>query len=198
MCVVALARRRGGSLLMFATALAVVVMCRSLPTEVLSTPFNPGAALLPFTLLIFLCWSLACGEYRLLPITVVVASFVVQCHLTYATADVGNAGGRRSGTGVALAARPGGAARRPASPVAACLAPRRACVLERPAARPGGPSPGQLGGTGEDGEGPSADGRAGERLAGGSARGRGPGLVAATREAAFRALPRHRRRIPAR
>ena len=89
MSVVALARRRGGSLLMFATAFAVVVMCRSLPTEVLSTPFNPGAALLPFTMLIFLCWSLACGEYRLLPITVVVASFVVQCHLTYALPTLG-------------------------------------------------------------------------------------------------------------
>ena len=88
MSVVALARRRGGSLLMFATALAVVVMCRSLPTEVLD-PFNPGAALLPFTLLIFLCWSLACGEYRLLPITVVVASFVVQCHLTYLLPTLG-------------------------------------------------------------------------------------------------------------
>ena len=116
MSVVALARRRGGSLLMFATAFAVVVMCRSLPTEVLSTPFNPGAALLPFTMLIFLCWSLACGEYRLLPITVVVASFVVQCHLTYALPTlgmlaVGGAGlawrllrGRRRNPAVGLAA----------------------------------------------------------------------------------------------
>jgi hypothetical protein len=39
--------------------------------------------MLSFTLLIFLCWSLACGEHRLLPLTALVASFVVQCHVTY-------------------------------------------------------------------------------------------------------------------
>jgi hypothetical protein len=45
--------------------------------------WNPSAGLFPFTLLIFLCWSLACGEYRLLPLTVLVASFVVQCQLAF-------------------------------------------------------------------------------------------------------------------
>jgi hypothetical protein len=45
--------------------------------------WNPSAGLFPSTLLIFLCWSVACGEYRLLPPTVLVASFVVQAHLTY-------------------------------------------------------------------------------------------------------------------
>jgi hypothetical protein len=35
-------------------------------------------------LLIFLCWSLACGEYRLLPLAVLLASFVAQCHLSFA------------------------------------------------------------------------------------------------------------------
>jgi hypothetical protein len=80
---VALARRRGGRLLMFMTAIALAVMCRSLAPEVLHDVWNPSAALLPFTLLIFLCWSLACGEYRLLPVTVLVASFVVQCQLTF-------------------------------------------------------------------------------------------------------------------
>jgi hypothetical protein len=80
---VALARRRGGLVLMLAAALAIVLMTRSLSPEGLHDVWNPSAALLPFTLLIFLCWSLACGEHRLLPLTALVASFVVQCQLTY-------------------------------------------------------------------------------------------------------------------
>jgi hypothetical protein len=80
---VVLARRRGGRALMFITAVALVLMSRSLAPEVLHDMWNPSAGLFPFTLLIFLCWSLACGEYRLLPITVLTASFVVQCQLAF-------------------------------------------------------------------------------------------------------------------
>jgi hypothetical protein len=80
---VALARRRGGRVLMFATAVAIALMCQSLAAETFHDVWNPSAGLFPFTLLIFLCWSLACGEQRLLPVTVVVASFVVQAHLMY-------------------------------------------------------------------------------------------------------------------
>ena len=87
--VVVLARRRGGLVFMFATAIALALMCRSLAPEVLHDVWNPSAGLLPFTLLIFLCWSVACGEYRLLPITALVASFVVQCQLTYLLPSVG-------------------------------------------------------------------------------------------------------------
>jgi hypothetical protein len=68
---------------MFITAVALVLMSRSLATEVLHDIWNPSAGLFPFTLLIFLCWSLACGEYRLLPVTVLVVSFVVQCQLAF-------------------------------------------------------------------------------------------------------------------
>ena len=81
---VALARRRGGPVLMVAAALGIAFVCRSLPTEVLASPFNPGASLLPFTLLTFLTWSVACGDSRLLPISVAVASLVAQCHLANA------------------------------------------------------------------------------------------------------------------
>ena len=81
--VVVLARRRGGIVLMFAAALAVALMCQSLAAETFHDVWNPSAGLFPFTLLIFLCWSLACGEYRLLPLTMLVASFVVQAHLMY-------------------------------------------------------------------------------------------------------------------
>jgi hypothetical protein len=87
--VVALARRRGGVVLMFAAALALALMCQSLAAETFHDIWNPSAGLFPFTLLIFLCWSLACGEYRLLPPTVLVASFVVQAHLMYLPATAG-------------------------------------------------------------------------------------------------------------
>jgi hypothetical protein len=80
---VALARRRGGRVLMAMTAFAIVLMCQSLASETFHDVWNPAAGLFPFTLEIFLCWSVACGEYRLLAPTVLVASFAVQAHLTY-------------------------------------------------------------------------------------------------------------------
>lgn len=82
-CVV-LARRRGGLVLMFAVAAGIALMCQSLAGEVLHDIWNPAAALFPFLFLVFLCWSLSCGERRLLPLVALVASFVVQTHLTYA------------------------------------------------------------------------------------------------------------------
>src|SRR5205085_10091384 len=80
---VALARRRGGLVLMFAAALAIALMCQSLAAETFHDVWNPSAGLFPFTLLIFVSWSLACGEHRLLPLAVLLASFVVQAHLMY-------------------------------------------------------------------------------------------------------------------
>ena len=81
---VGLAHRRGGRPLMFAVALAIPLMLASLPAETYSAIWNPSAPLLPFTLLIFLAWSVACGDFRLLPLTVLVGSFVAQCHLIFA------------------------------------------------------------------------------------------------------------------
>jgi hypothetical protein len=80
---VALARRRAGIAFMLVTAAALALTWRSLPPDLLFTPFNPTAPLIPCTLLIFLAWSLACGELRLLPVTALVASFVMQAHLAY-------------------------------------------------------------------------------------------------------------------
>jgi hypothetical protein len=85
---VGLAQRRGGRPLMLATAIAIPVMLVSLPAETYSDPWNSSAALLPLALLVFLAWSLACGEYRLLPLAVLVASFAAQCHLTFAVPAV--------------------------------------------------------------------------------------------------------------
>jgi hypothetical protein len=86
---VALARRRGGLVLMFAAALAIALMCQSLASESFHDVWNPAAALFPFLLLIFLCWSVACGDHRLLPLTVIDASFVTQTHLTYVAPTAG-------------------------------------------------------------------------------------------------------------
>jgi hypothetical protein len=86
---VALARRRGGLPLMLATAVAIPVMSMSLAAETFHDIWNPAAALFPFLLLIFLCWSVACGDVALLPLAVLLASFVVQAHLGYLAPTAG-------------------------------------------------------------------------------------------------------------
>lgn len=78
-----LADRRGGPVLASATALGLCLTTRAVEPWYLATTWNPGAALAPFVLLLFLAWSIADGERRLLPVLVVVASFVVQCHLAF-------------------------------------------------------------------------------------------------------------------
>jgi len=83
MGVVALARRRGGDALMLVTAAAAAAMCWSFVPDSLHDIWNPSIALMPFALLMFVAWSVACGEHRLLPLLAVLASFAVQCHLTF-------------------------------------------------------------------------------------------------------------------
>ncbi len=77
---VALARRRGGVWLMLVAAAAIAVMCRSLTAADFYDIWNPAAPLMPFLALAFVSWSLACGEQRLAPLAVLLASFCVQCH----------------------------------------------------------------------------------------------------------------------
>jgi hypothetical protein len=89
MGVVALAHRRGGWPLAAVVAVAIPIMLASLPTDALADVWNPSAPLLPFTLLIFVAWSLACGEYRLLPLAVLLASFAPQSHLIYSLPALG-------------------------------------------------------------------------------------------------------------
>jgi hypothetical protein len=79
-----LARRRGGLPLAIATAIAIPVMLASLPAETYSDPWNSSAPLMPLVLLFFVAWSLICGEFRLLPLGVLLASFATQSHLTFA------------------------------------------------------------------------------------------------------------------
>jgi hypothetical protein len=109
---VALARRRGGRALMFATAAAIALMSHSLGTEALHGIWNPAAALFPLMLLSFTCWSLACGERWLLPLAVLTGSFVVQCHLAYVAPALGLLGVGVVGLLISRARRDGdGAAR---------------------------------------------------------------------------------------
>jgi hypothetical protein len=83
MGVVGLAHRRGGRPLMFATAVALPVMLASLPAEAYSDIWNPYAPLLPLLLLLFLAWCIGCGDYRLLWLAVLAASFAPQSHLSF-------------------------------------------------------------------------------------------------------------------
>jgi hypothetical protein len=78
-----LARRRGGQALMLISLLACGLLVRSLgPTE-LRLPWNPFVTVMPYALLVFLTWSLACGERWALPLAVLVASFLAQTHIGY-------------------------------------------------------------------------------------------------------------------
>jgi hypothetical protein len=126
---VALARRRGGRVLMVMSATAIALMCQSLAAETFHDIWNPSAGLFPFTLLIFLCWSVACGEYRLLPLTVVVASFVVQAHLTYLPPTLGLLAIGLGGLAARWIARRRGGAARARRRGRAPRAPRRSLVV---------------------------------------------------------------------
>src|SRR5439155_25479323 len=76
---VALARRGGGTWLMVAAAIGIGLMCRSIAANNFYDIWTPSAGLFPLLALIFVCWSLACGEYRLLPVAVLLTSFELQC-----------------------------------------------------------------------------------------------------------------------
>jgi hypothetical protein len=128
---VVLARRRGGRALMLISAVALVLMARSLAPEVLHDVWNPSAGLFPFTLLIFLCWSLACGEYRLLPVTVLVVSFVVQCQLAFVPPCLGLLAVGLVGLGVSLRSSP----RRPAPASDAAAEPPPSSTEPAPSGR---------------------------------------------------------------
>src|SRR5205807_7923797 len=86
---VLLARRRGGRLLMLVTAIAVAVACRSVTPEAYHDIWNPSVGILPLTLLMFVCWSIACGDYKLLPLAALLASFTAQAELTYVLPSLG-------------------------------------------------------------------------------------------------------------
>ena len=88
LCVV-LARRRGGLAMAAVAAVVLTLLVRAFGPVALAEVWNPWAALVPFTALVFVAWSVADGDRRLLPLGVLLASFVMQTHLTYVFPSLG-------------------------------------------------------------------------------------------------------------
>jgi hypothetical protein len=83
-----IARRRGGTPLMLITLLGLAVLVRALGADFLRNPWNPYITVLPFGLLIFLSWAMACRDVWALPVSVGVASFVAQTHIGYVVLSI--------------------------------------------------------------------------------------------------------------
>jgi hypothetical protein len=77
------ARRRGGAALMLISLLGCALLMRSLGADEVRLPWNPYVTVLPYALLVFLVWSLVCGDRWALPWAALVASFVAQTHIGY-------------------------------------------------------------------------------------------------------------------
>lgn len=78
-----IARRRGGTPLLLITLVACALTVRSLGADPVRMAWNPWVTVLPYGLLVFLTWALACRERWALPAAVVVASYCAQTHIGY-------------------------------------------------------------------------------------------------------------------
>ncbi|HET6949830.1 MAG TPA: hypothetical protein VFI47_05630, partial [Acidimicrobiales bacterium] len=78
-----IARRRGGTPLMLLTLLGCTLLLRTLGAEFAHDPWNCFITTLPFGLMIFLAWSMWCGEAWALPVGAVVATFLTQTHIGF-------------------------------------------------------------------------------------------------------------------
>jgi hypothetical protein len=79
-----IARRRGGVTAALLTLVCSSLLLRALGPEFLRVPWNVYVTVLPYGLLLFLCWTLVCGDRWAAPIAVFVASFLVQTNIGYA------------------------------------------------------------------------------------------------------------------
>jgi hypothetical protein len=77
------ARRRGGSVLVVMSMGAAAILGWAMGSEILFEPWQPHILILPFLCLLVLVWSVSCGDLALLPWTVLVASFLLETHLSY-------------------------------------------------------------------------------------------------------------------
>ena len=77
------AHRRGGVELTALAGLMMALLIRAQGINRLVDPWNPWAAFLPFVLFLVLAWSVLCRDWPMLPLAVVVGSFVVQAHAGY-------------------------------------------------------------------------------------------------------------------
>lgn len=109
---VVLAARRGGRPLALATALGLALTARALPVEAGYEVWNCWAGLFPFSFLLFLAWSVACGDHRLLPLLAVTASYVMQVHFTYVLPGLAAIAVAAGGLALERRARPGRSMRR--------------------------------------------------------------------------------------
>ncbi|WP_334142625.1 hypothetical protein [Rhabdothermincola sp.] len=76
--------RRGGFVLLGGTAVALALVMTHLGPSFLRDPWNPSVTVLPFGLLVMLCWSAVEGDGAALVASVVVGSFLVQSHVGFA------------------------------------------------------------------------------------------------------------------
>lgn len=77
------ARRRGGLSMLVCTLAACALLVRTLGIDFLSDPWNTYVTVLPFALLVFLVWAMACGETWALPVGALVTSFLAQTHVGF-------------------------------------------------------------------------------------------------------------------
>jgi hypothetical protein len=79
-----IARRRGGLAVLVPTALIVEILVLRLGAQFTRDHWNPYITVFPFLLLAFLAWTMSCGDRWALPVSALVASFLVQTHVGYA------------------------------------------------------------------------------------------------------------------
>ncbi len=84
-----IARRRGGTPLLVFAMLGCALLVRSLGGGFTASYWNLHVTTLPFALLIFLVWSVACGDRWALPVATVVASFLAQTHVGFVPVALG-------------------------------------------------------------------------------------------------------------
>lgn len=80
--------RRGRLPTVIAVLLAVALLVRSFGADQLQNPWNAYVPILPFLLFLLLAWSVAVGDAWMVIPLVLTASFVIQCHLSYAIPTV--------------------------------------------------------------------------------------------------------------
>ena len=116
-----LARRRGGMPVFVVTLLLGGLVVRALGFDFMADPWNPFITVLPFGVLLFLCWAMLCGERWALPIGVAIASFCAQTHIGYVPLALPLVA--VGAFGLVVAARRDGVRRQGAAPARALAAP---------------------------------------------------------------------------
>jgi hypothetical protein len=79
-----LARRRGGTSLMFCMLVGSAVLMRSFGRDFLRSTWNPTVPVIPYGVMLLLTWCMASGDGWAVPAGAGVATFLVQAHVGYA------------------------------------------------------------------------------------------------------------------